>query len=322
MPNMNQNQVYLLQRNRIDDAKWDEAIAMAANSLPYAYTWYLDALCPRWAALVVRDYELVMPLPIGCKWGLIYVYQPLFCQQLGVFFKSRNQVLINSMLDLVSKKFVYLKLNANYANLDAALVRKGLLLKKNLVLSLSRPYEEIAGCFAENTIRNIRKGEKAGLIFKESESVWLEKFTAFYITHTAQRDSRFKPKNEAMLRRLVAGLADRGYLRLFTVFRPSGELCAGVVLVAHQNRVIHLLPATDEFGRKNGAMHYLTAEILKLYSGSNMLYDFEGSSVESIARFYEGFGADNEPFLEFSKNVSLQSEVFSLLKPFPGFRNT
>ncbi|MBK8472915.1 MAG: hypothetical protein IPL33_12555 [Sphingobacteriales bacterium] len=46
----------------IDRLRWDDAITRAANSLPYAYSWYLDIVAPHWDALVTDDYSAVMPL--------------------------------------------------------------------------------------------------------------------------------------------------------------------------------------------------------------------------------------------------------------------
>jgi hypothetical protein len=52
--------------------------------------WHLDRTAVVWDALVWGDYEFVMPLPVRKKWGIQYVYQPLFCQQLGIFPKPSN----------------------------------------------------------------------------------------------------------------------------------------------------------------------------------------------------------------------------------------
>jgi len=38
-----------------------------------------------WDALVEDDYTAVMPLPWKKKYSFRYVYQPLNCQQLGIF---------------------------------------------------------------------------------------------------------------------------------------------------------------------------------------------------------------------------------------------
>jgi hypothetical protein len=294
--------VRILKRSQIDDAKWNQAIRQAVNSLPYAYTWYLDSLCSRWVALVVNEYDFVMPVPVGRKWGMRYVYQPLFCQQLGVFYKRRSDTIIDLMLDFATKKFIFVNLNGNYHNLHPSLVRKGLVLKKNLVLSLDGSLREIQNGYTDNTNRNIKKGQKAGLVFAEEETNAFEAFTDFYIAHTAHKDAKFKEKNIASLKRLVQQFIIHECGRMYTARTPGGDMCAGVIVVENNKRIIHLLPAADDYARQNGGMHFLVNEVLGKYAASGMIYDFEGSSVDSIARFYEGFGAENEPFFVLGKS--------------------
>jgi hypothetical protein len=294
--------VRILKRNQIDDARWNDTIREAANSLPYAYTWYLDAVCSRWIALVVNDYEFVMPLPVGRKWGLRYVYQPLFCQQLGVFYKRRSEVFIDLLLQAALKKFVFVNLNANYDNLTPAFNKKGAT-KKNLTLYLSAGYSAIQKNYTDNTVRNIKKGQKAGLVFEEADTASFDELTDFYVAHTAYRDTKFKAKNILLLKKLVQQLVIQGCGKMYVAKTAEGGMCAGVLVVENNDRIIHLLPAADDYARKNGGMHFLVNEILSLYSGSGKTYDFEGSSVDSIARFYEGFGAVNEPFIMLERSL-------------------
>jgi hypothetical protein len=63
------------------------------NRILYAFSWWLDAVCPGWEALIEDDYRAVMPLTGNIKLGIHYLYQP-FTQQLGVssdVLKPRNQ---------------------------------------------------------------------------------------------------------------------------------------------------------------------------------------------------------------------------------------
>ena len=55
------NIAYLSNKN-IDKQKWDRCIDMASNGLIYAYSFYLDAMSKHWDALILNDYEIVMPL--------------------------------------------------------------------------------------------------------------------------------------------------------------------------------------------------------------------------------------------------------------------
>ena len=294
--------IRILKRNLIDDTKWNLAIKQSVNSLPYAYSWYLDALCSRWVGVVVGDYEFVMPLPIGRKWGLLYVYQPLFCQQLGAFYKRRSETIIELMLTTALSKFVFVNLNLNFDNALKTPV-KGTTRKKNLVLNLTGKHSTIQKQYGDNTLRNIKKGQKAGLTFEEGDKQDFDSFTDMYIKHTARKDKTFKTQHVASLKKLMDQFVIQDCGKLYIAKTKEGDICAGVIVVENNNRIIHLIPTADEYARQNGGMHFLIDGVLAHYADSGKIYDFEGSSVESIARFYEGFGAINEPFFMVSKSM-------------------
>ena len=47
----------------------------------------------------------------------------------------------------------------------------------------------------------------------------------------------------------------------------------------------------------------LGRDIVERNANSSLLIDFEGSAIESIRNFYEGFGAKNEPYPMLEKNM-------------------
>jgi hypothetical protein len=77
-----------LKHTEIDKALWDECIAQSVNRRVYAFSWYLDIVCPGWDALVGDNYMHVFPLTHRRKWGVGYLYQPFFAQQLGLFSRD------------------------------------------------------------------------------------------------------------------------------------------------------------------------------------------------------------------------------------------
>ncbi|MEM6380888.1 MAG: hypothetical protein AAF705_22135, partial [Bacteroidota bacterium] len=61
-------EVRYLKNQEIDRSRWDNAVRQSPSGLPYAYSWYLDALIDdSWDGLVSGDYDLVMPLPWNRK---------------------------------------------------------------------------------------------------------------------------------------------------------------------------------------------------------------------------------------------------------------
>ena len=72
---------YILHRD-INQQKWDACIAEASKGLVYSYSFYLDATAKNWDALILNDYEAVMPLTWNKKYGIYYLFQPPFTPSL------------------------------------------------------------------------------------------------------------------------------------------------------------------------------------------------------------------------------------------------
>src|SRR5436190_18292486 len=107
---------YLTQK-QIDKKKWDACIAGSSNGLIYGYSFYLDALAMQWDALVLNDYEAVMPLTWNRKYGIKYLYQPPLTPQLGIFAVSPvTEKLIDGFIQQANKHFRFAEIFLNYSN--------------------------------------------------------------------------------------------------------------------------------------------------------------------------------------------------------------
>src|SRR6187549_1394953 len=99
------NHIQYLSHKEIDKTKWDACIEQASNGLIYPYSFYLDAMAKHWDALVLNDYEAIMPLTWNRKYGFYYLYQPAFTASLGIFGSQVNEHLVSSFLDAIPLKF-------------------------------------------------------------------------------------------------------------------------------------------------------------------------------------------------------------------------
>ena len=150
-----------LPQAHIDKGQWDRRIETASNGLVYAYSFYLDAMSKNWDALVMNDYEAVMPLTWNKKYGIAYLYQPFFCASLGVFGTSVTGAITENFLLNIPAKFRYLDISLNHGNLYKMNV-PGLYERKNYILSLYDSYNNLYGRFSDNTKRNIKKAIQFG----------------------------------------------------------------------------------------------------------------------------------------------------------------
>ena len=151
----------------IDLKKWDDCILRANNGLIYAYSFYLNQMAPNWDALVMDDYDAVMPLTWNKKYGIHYLYQPAFTASLGVFGKDIDASKLNAFLNAIPDKFKYWDICLNHQNCfpvaDFTLYER-----VNYVLPLQQPYEILFSQFRESTQRNIKKSKDLNCVIKKN----------------------------------------------------------------------------------------------------------------------------------------------------------
>ena len=96
---MAESNIAYIPQQQIDKTKWDNCINAAANGLLYARSYYLDTTAITWDALVLNDYEAVMPLPIRKKWIFSYLFEPPMTPVLGIFGNHGVVVLAHGILE-------------------------------------------------------------------------------------------------------------------------------------------------------------------------------------------------------------------------------
>lgn len=277
-------QIQHLRHREIDFERWDFIITQSKNQLGYAYSWYLDIVSPGWEALVSNNYEFVMPLPVKRKFGIPYVVQPILTQQLGIFSSSE---ITHDVIQLFIKKIPYYsyEINLNESNFNQDITPL-----PNYVLNLTESYESIAKRYSKNTIRNILKTQKEGLSLRND--IKINDFIDFYNSV----DRNFISINSAVLKKLLERAIEKKAITLLAVNNKNNEIIAALCLFHTGNRLVYLLPISNDEGKKSSAMFMLVDYLIKSKAQSNLSLDFEGSLIEGIARFYKGFGAKNRPY--------------------------
>jgi hypothetical protein len=80
----------------------------------------------------------------------------------------------------------------------------------------------------------------------------------------------------------------------YSVFSGRNELLASCVFFFSHDRAYYILVGNHPNGKTLGASHYLIDRFIADYAGTNMILDFEGSDIRSLAFFYQSFGASHE----------------------------
>ena len=278
-------------RNKdIDKIKWDQCIEDSSSPLIYARFDFLQSISENWDALIMDNYEQVMPITWNRKYTIYYLYQPFFCASLGIFGNNINGRTVKEFLEHIPRRFrfwdIYLN-HSNYFYLEDYTFDKRL----NFTLDLTNSFETLRKSFSKNHIKNISTAIKSGI--KLDREIPLKD-----IIHLAKRQAKsFSPIRSVHYRRFVKLyqiLAAEKNAFTYGAYNKKNELLASAVFLFSFGRAYYILVGNHPKGRNSGASHYLMNEFIKDHSEKKLILDFEGSNIESIARFYKGFGGKEE----------------------------
>jgi len=294
----------LLCYSEIDLSAWDECVAQAREAVPYAHSWWLHATAGRWEAVVEvaadGQYRAVWPLPVKRRpWGR-EVYQPPFTQQLGLLaIEAEVPVMV---LLAMARHYPRFYTQLNTANgLPVPPPGASVQPRQTYHLSLAAPAEHIRAGYCADYRRRLRLNESALQPLRALETRNAEPLLTLF-QQTQGAAAGLKPRHYTILRRLIAALAQRQLLELHEIRHPqTGALLAGALFVRYRTRLIYLFAAASVEGKKAGAPLVLVdAAIGRHADTSELVLDFEGGMIPSIARFFANFGAGPVPYAALS----------------------
>jgi hypothetical protein len=285
-----------LTRDQLDEKKYNYCISNAMNTRIYAYSWYLDVVCDNWDVLVEDDYMVVMPLPKRKKYGVNYVYQASWVQQLGVFSSDCIDGLkINEFIRSIPKKF---KLVDVFFNSDNKISSKYISVKNNYILPLNEPYEVIRKQFSKGRKSSIKQAQNSDLtivnnynhddiieLFKQNKGAELHEKGLDYV----------------ILSKLIKYALSFNFAKSYAVTNSNNELIGGAFFLIDAHRITYLFSAINNEGRAKHAMSFMLDTIIKSNTESRHILDFEGSMIKELASFFKSFGAEKEIYFHLKK---------------------
>lgn len=278
-----------LRNSEIDKTRWDSCLDQSVNRMVYGYSWYLDVAAPGWDALVEDDYTAVFPLVHRRKFGISYLFQPYFTQQLGLFSsKLTGPGQVNAFLSAIPARYRFAEIHLNSMNRPDP---GGFELEPRLnhELDLIGSYESLREGFSDNARRNLKKAAAGSLVLRKD--VEPDELVTLFRDNFGRKEGKLKFSHYDTLRKLLETCMAKTGSRITGVTGSDGKLCAAVFFLVHRDRAIYHLAASSQVARENGAMYYLADQFIREHAGTVMTLDFEGSNDENVARFYKGFGA-------------------------------
>ena len=293
--------IYYLRHHEIDKPLWDACINKAANGLIYAQSFYLDIMCGQWDALVLNNYEAVMPLVWRKKYGIYYLYQPYFTAALGVFGNNISPQLITDFLTAIPSKFVYWDMDLNEANtcVPDTITHLHITQRTNFILPLQKHYEAVYAGYSRRAKRMLNRAETSGLtVIKNAPP---EIVIDNYIHHYQHRHI-IPPDAYQNLITLARQASTMGHMKTYIAQTADKEIVAFLLCLADERFIYAVLGGGTPEGKQQGAFTLLIDAVLKEQAGSGKIFRFEGSDHMDIAFFNEQFGAQEIHYPHLKKN--------------------
>lgn len=284
----------------------------------FSQAWWLDAVAgDNWDVCMVEKGGQIlatMPYVVKKKFGLTLLTQPKLTQTLGPWLKpstakyskqlSQQKDLMEALIDQLPK-YHYFNQNWHYSNTnwlpfywrDFEQVTR-----YTYVIDDLSNIDDVWDSLLANIRTDIRKAEnKFNLVVKEN--LPLHDFLLLN-QQTFLRQGMQLPYSEAFVNQLVSTAKDRNQCRWFIAQDNEGRNHAGVLLVWDSESAYYLMGGGDPDLRNSGATSLCMWEAIKFASTVTKRFDFEGSMIEPVERFFRAFGAKQTPYFALTHRPS------------------
>jgi hypothetical protein len=275
-----------LKHNEIDKLKWDKCINLSFNGIFYAYSWYLDIVSYQWDALVLDDYQAVMPLTIQKTISFSSIKQPQYASQLGIFTsKLLTNIMVDEFLSFTSSKFkrVEVSLNSfNNTNHSKYSIKKEFTFQLDLIL----PYKSIYKNFDSKTKRCIQN-YKVNMV-QVMKQVNLKDFLLLK-KNTSKEPITFEELN--ILRRIIPFAVSHKIGEIIGAYNDKNELVSASFFIKSHEKSINLVSANSDEGIELNAHIAIFDYYIKENAEQPITLDFGESARINEHQFANGFGA-------------------------------
>jgi hypothetical protein len=321
-------EVSIRPHTAIQPSEWDAFVAASPQGMIYSSYDYISVMAGDWHAVVISSgntIHAVLPFGQRRKAGITYCLQPIFAHYWGVMFRpiegniartyEQRKHWLKLLIDALPKEIQLFSYNFSpQFDYPLPFFWKGYKLTPRYTcqIDLSRTEEVLWSNLAENNRRDVRKAQKAGITIEEA----CEPETVIRIFRNA-KEADINPianQDYEALKKVVAHFNTLGQSHTLIAKSDQGEPIAGIIFFRWGKMTVYFFGSTEPAHKASGAMSLIIWEAMRrAQAAGSTIFDFEGSMIEPVERFFRGFGAIPIPYLNISRD-SLPGPVRLLRK--------
>ena len=242
--------------------------------------------------------------------GITYYRNPPFMSTINLFFEnmaqnkakrlSENKKYMNAMADFLD--------SLSYGVLSVYLPEKHIDMQhffwKNFKvvpnytyqIDLEQDLELIEKNYSNERRKNIKKAAKDGVEVKLTKDLGVVKEM---VSHTFNRKE--KDYDQGLVRKILDSFADEDNSFAFVSYQ-NGKALAASFYVYDEQKVYYLLGGYDNKNKHQGAGAMAMDAAIKFSKEKGLkIFDFEGSMLPEVEKYFRGFGGDLIPYYSINK---------------------
>lgn len=298
-------------------------------SIPiFSRDWWLDSVAgDSWDVILVEKGDQIvasMPFVKKTPYGLSVLSHPLLTQNLGPWLRpskakyakrlSQEKELLNKLFSQLPD-FSHFQQNWHYTRTNwLPLFWLGYEQTTRYTYRIENlaSADEIWSGIEANIRTDIRKASnREGVIVRNDLD--LDSFLTLNEKVFTRQDIAM-PYTKEFVRRLDDAAAQNNARKIFIAEDEQGRHHAGVYLIWDDNTAYYLMGGSDPDLRNSGATSLCMWEAIQFAATVTKSFDFEGSMIEPVERFFRGFGATQTPYFTISKTNSKLIKAFRFLQ--------
>ncbi len=283
----------------------------------FSKDWWLDAVCgdENWDVVIVEKGGIVvgsLPYYLTRTKGFLAILMPNITQTMGVYIKypkgqkyykrlSWEKTVMTELISGLPSFDIFVQ------NFDRRVTNWLPFFWSGFQQTVRYTYvieniaiEDLEKNFETDIRRRRRRAHENGVEVVESDDI--EKFYELNVM-TFERQQRKVPYSLDFIKKLYKACKQKNAVRIY--FAKLGEdIIAASFLVSDDNTVYYLMGGIDPDFKSLGGMDIVQFEGIKYALKNNKSFDFEGSMIESIEKYFRSFGAIQKPYFQISKTNS------------------
>ncbi len=265
--------------------------------------YWLDCVAPNvWHVAEFKKGQQVigrLPYVVNKRWGMNYITKPPFTPWLGPWYLStgakytnelgNQKEIITGLIDsLPPVKNILIPSAPEVTNL-LPFYWKGFKIQVSYTYRIQQlsDLEAVWKEFRENIRRECRKAERKLII---RDDLGIEDFLKIQ-EKTFERQGINHQRLDPILRRIDNVMSERNQRRILCAQDSKNRIHAAIYIVWDERHTFYLAGGGDPTLRSSGAHSLLMWHAIQHAAKVSQVFDFEGSMLESIERYFRAFGA-------------------------------